>query len=157
MTESTAIQLALPIRIYIEDTDAGGIVFYANYLKYFERARTELVRRCGIALRSGLADNINYVVCRVNVAYHRPARLDDEVIACAKVMHVGRTYIDFEQWVESANGETMVTGEVRVACVNLDDGRPRRLPENLRYILAGEDMRDNNCLDKQHSSKIIGA
>ena len=67
----------LPIRVYIEDTDAGGIVFHAKYLHYMERARTEWVRSCGVGLRAGLADNISYVVQRLTIHYAVPAKLDD--------------------------------------------------------------------------------
>ncbi len=136
MSAHSGIRHALPLRIYIEDTDAGGIVFYANYLKYFERARTELVRAHGIALRSGLADNVNYVVHRLNVEYRRPARLDDQIVVFAEIVAVGRTYIDFKQWVELSEGGLLVEGQVRVACINLDNGRPRRLPKALSESLG---------------------
>jgi acyl-CoA thioester hydrolase len=82
---------ALPIRIYWEDTDAGGIVFYANYLKFFERARTEWLRSLGIgqqALRE--ATGGIFVVSETTVKYHRPARLDDELIVTARLQEAGR-------------------------------------------------------------------
>ncbi len=124
-------QFRWPVRVYIEDTDAGGIVFYANYLKYFERARTEFVRAQGIALRAGLASNINYVVHSLQVKYHKPARLDDELVVVARLSGLGRTYLDFEQWVEDVHANRLVEGEVRIACTHLDSGKPRRLPEEL--------------------------
>ena len=72
----------LPIRVYIEDTDAGGIVFHAKYLHYMERARTEWVRSCGVGLRAGLADNISYVVQRLTIHYAVPAKLEIGRASC---------------------------------------------------------------------------
>ncbi len=123
-----AERFALPVRVYIEDTDAGGIVFYANYLKFFERARTEFVRHRGYELRQGLADNINYVVHSLAIKYHRPARLDDLITVFAELEKQGKTYVQFRQWAEGASGELLVEGCVKVACVHLDSGKPRALP-----------------------------
>lgn len=132
-----------PVRVYIEDTDAGGIVFYANYLKYMERARTEWVRAKGVALRAGLQENISFVVHGLEVRYRRPARLDDELWVSAEIAGFGRTYMDFRQCVGlSGSDEALVEARVRVACTNLDTGRPRAMPENLRHALeeqAGAD------------------
>lgn len=131
----SSTQSGVPIRIYIEDTDAGGIVFYANYLRYFERARTEYIRRLGFQLRQGLQDNISYVVHSVELRYHQSARLDDEVVAYAELAELGRTYMVFRQWVEKANGALLVEGRVKVACVALDSGRPRALANELSQRL----------------------
>lgn len=131
------IEFSLPIRVYIEDTDAGGIVFYANYLKYFERARTELVRKAGYELRAHLNENISYVVHSLNLRYLKPARLDDEVVAHAKVAKLGRTYFEFEQKV-TLNEEVLVEGGVKVACTHLDSGKPRALPDALVSALKAE-------------------
>lgn len=132
---STHARTAVPIRIYIEDTDAGGIVFYANYLKYFERARTEHIRRLGFQLRQGLQDNISYVVHSLELKYHRPARLDDEVVVCAELAQLGRTFMLFHQWVEMNDGTLLVDGHVKVACVALDSGKPRVLSDELKAAL----------------------
>lgn len=130
------IEFALPIRVYIEDTDAGGIVFYANYLKYFERARTELVRSRGYQLRSSMASNINYVVHSLELKYIKPARLDDQIVAWARIGKVARTYFLVEQWVSDEAGETLVKGSVKIACTHLDSGRPRSLTEDLLRALT---------------------
>lgn len=125
-----------PVRVYIEDTDAGGIVFHARYLHYMERARTEWVRQCGVALRAGLADNISYVVQRMNLHYAAPARLDDELRVSANPMAFGRVWMDFRQVVYRASDrKRLCEADVRVACVALDSGRPRRLPDLLRDLL----------------------
>lgn len=127
-----------PVRVYIEDTDAGGIVFYANYLKFMERARTEWVRARGVALRAGLGENISFVVHRLEIRYHRPARLDDELWVSAEINRFGRTYMDFVQRIGLAGSDAvLVEGSVRVACTSLDSGRPRAMPENLKAALEG--------------------
>ena len=127
----------LPIRVYIEDTDAGGIVFHATYLHYMERARTEWVRSCGVGLRAGLADNISYVVQRLDIHYAVAARLDDELLVTAEPVAFGRVWMDFRQRVLRATDRKLLSdSNVRVACVALDTGRPRRLPENMQELLA---------------------
>lgn len=127
----------LPIRVYIEDTDAGGIVFHAKYLHYMERARTEWVRSCGVGLRAGLADNISYVVQRLDIHYAVAARLDDELLVTAEPVAFGRVWMDFRQRVLRATDRKLLSdSNVRVACVALDTGRPRRLPENMQELLA---------------------
>jgi acyl-CoA thioester hydrolase len=127
----------LPIRVYIEDTDAGGIVFHAKYLHYMERARTEWVRSCGVGLRAGLTDNISYVVQRLTIHYAVPAKLDDELLVTAEPVAFGRVWMDFRQRVMRAEDRKLLSdSDVRVACVALDSGRPRRLPTNMQELLA---------------------
>lgn len=137
MTDTAKAQVfELPIRVYIEDTDAGGIVFHAKYLHYMERARTEWVRSCGVGLRAGLADNISYVVQRMNIHYAVPARLDDRLLVTAEPVAYGRVWMNFRQRVLRASDRTLLCeADVRVACVALDTGRPRRLPENMQDLL----------------------
>ena len=127
----------LPIRVYIEETDAGGIVFHAKYLHYMERARTEWVRSCGVGLRAGLADNVSYVVQRLDIHYAVAAKLDDELLVTAEPVAFGRVWMDFRQRVlRAADRKVLSDSNVRVACVALDTGRPRRLPENMQELLA---------------------
>ncbi|ARU56608.1 thioesterase superfamily protein [Oleiphilus messinensis] len=139
---------SLPIRVYIEDTDAGGIVFYANYLKFMERARTEFVRNQGVALRRELEGGVNFVVANVNVNYLRSAFLDDLLLVTAEVKQLARTYMVFGQTVLRSNTELsldgvdpshcelLVKGEIKVACVDQDTGKPRRLPKILERCLV---------------------
>ena len=121
-------------RVYWEDTDGGGVVFYANYLKYMERARTEWLRSLGHA-QSELAEKFGFVfaVVEVKLNYRRPARLDDEMeISCLPVPE-GSASIRFQQVIK--RGDTvLVEGEVRVACVDAKTFRPRRLPEFIKDI-----------------------
>ncbi|KEF32183.1 4-hydroxybenzoyl-CoA thioesterase [Marinobacter nitratireducens] len=137
----------LPIRVYIEDTDAGGIVFHARYLHYMERARTEWVRSCGVGLRAGLADNISYVVQKMAIHYVAPARLDDQLVVTAEPVGFGRVWMTFRQRVLRAEDRNLLCeADVRVACVALDSGRPRRLPENMQSLLSEnvQPMETNN-------------
>ena len=127
---------AIPLRVYIEDTDAGGIVFYANYLKYFERARTELVRSKGFDLRSGLSDGVSYVVHSLEVKYLRPALLDDMLSVSARVTKMARTYFVVEQHVSNNSGECLVAASVKVACVSYPDLKPKAIAEKLASALT---------------------
>ena len=119
-------------RVYWEDTDGGGVVFYANYLKYMERARTEWLRSMGHA-QSDLAEKFGFVfaVAEVKLNYRRPARLDDELeISCIPVPE-GSASLRFRQVVTRA-GTVLVEGEVRVACVDARTFRPKRLPDFIK-------------------------
>lgn len=136
MTENSPNIFELPIRVYIEDTDAGGIVFHAKYLHYMERARTEWVRSRGVGLRAGLEDNISYVVQRMNIHYRTPAKLDDQLLVTAEPVASSRVWMSFRQQVLKAESrELLCEAEVQVACIALDTGKPRRLPENMLEIL----------------------
>ncbi len=126
------------MRVYFEDTDAGGIVFYANYLKFFERARTEWLRSGGIA-QSTLAEtfNIAFVVMRTSLDYHCPAKLDNELKLTVTVERQGRASVDFLQqaWRDEVAGTAptlVATGRIKVACVDRHDLRPRPLPDSVR-------------------------
>ena len=124
-------EFSLPIRVYIEDTDAGGIVYYVNYLKYLERARTELMRTFGLE-RAAVADaGWNFVVSDVSLSYKEPARLDDQLHATAVISAVGGATINFHQKVRRADA-VLVAGDIQIACVDRGTGRPMRLDAALR-------------------------
>ena len=124
-------EFSLPIRVYIEDTDAGGIVYYVNYLKYLERARTELMRTFGLE-RAAVSDaGWNFVVSDVSLSYKEPARLDDQLHATAVISAVGGATINFHQKVRRA-GAVLVSGDIQIACVDRGTGRPTRLDAVLR-------------------------
>ncbi len=127
-----------PVRVYYEDTDAGGVVYYANYLKYLERARTEWLRAAGyeqaeIAHERGLL----FAVRAVSIEYRAPARLDDRLDAVARLERLGRASIDFEQWVERAAVE-LCRARIAVACLDAETFRPRVLPADLKGVFAGD-------------------
>ena len=124
-------EFSLPIRVYIEDTDAGGIVYYVNYLKYLERARTELMRTFGLE-RAAVSDaGWNFVVSDVSLSYKEPARLDDQLHATAVISAVGGATINFHQSVRR-DDTVLVTGDIQIACVDRGTGRPTRLDAALR-------------------------
>ena len=124
-------EFSLPIRVYIEDTDAGGIVYYVNYLKYLERARTELMRTFGLE-RAAVSDaGWNFVVSDVSLSYKEPARLDDQLHATAVISAVGGATINFYQTVRRDDA-VLVAGDIQIACVDRGTGRPTRLDAALR-------------------------
>ena len=124
-------EFSLPIRVYIEDTDAGGIVYYVNYLKYLERARTELMRTFGLE-RAAVSDaGWNFVVSDVSLSYKEPARLDDQLHATAVISAVGGATINFHQTVRRDDA-VLVAGHIQIACVDRGTGRPTRLDAALR-------------------------
>ena len=125
----------LPIRVYIEDTDAGGIVYYVNYLKYFERARTELIRSLGVDKTAVMEDGSVFVVASAAIDYHAPARLDDELEAVAEVVGSGAATIEFRQSV-LRSGIELASGQVRVALTDGSSGKPKRMPKVLRELLT---------------------
>jgi tol-pal system-associated acyl-CoA thioesterase len=123
-----------PVRVYIEDTDAGGIVYYVNYLKYMERARTEFMRNLGYDKNFIFTEDLMFVVHSVEVRYHRPARLDDELTATARIAESGAAQLLFEQRILRGDDE-LCAGHVRIVCVEQQTLKPRRIPKNLLAAL----------------------
>ncbi|HEY6135537.1 MAG TPA: tol-pal system-associated acyl-CoA thioesterase [Rubrivivax sp.] len=123
------------LRVYWEDTDAGGVVFYANYLKFFERARTEWLRVFGVEQQS-LRERSGalFVVSQTAVRYLRPARLDDLLEVSVLLRHAGRASMTIQQqaW---RGAELLAEGEIRIGCVDADTFRPRRFPAPLQQLL----------------------
>jgi tol-pal system-associated acyl-CoA thioesterase len=129
-------EFSLALRVYIEDTDAGGIVYYVNYLKFLERARTEFMRSIGFDRAAIFTEDLMFVVREVALTYHRPAVLDDELLATAAVAELGAASLGLRQRVLRA-GEVLVDGSVMLACVDRKTMKPRRLPRALKARLAG--------------------
>ena len=124
------------VRVYIEDTDAGGVVFYANYLRYLERARTEALRAAGVDLVEWQARHRRlFVVRRVRVDYLVPARLDDELTVHAQIRTLSRASLTLEQPIERV-GARVADAEVTLACIDADSLRPVRIPAPLAAALA---------------------
>ncbi|MDD0837036.1 tol-pal system-associated acyl-CoA thioesterase [Curvibacter sp. HBC61] len=143
-TPSSPAQAAYrhPVRVYWEDTDAGGIVFYANYLKFFERARTEWLRSLGIG-QQALRDSTGgmFVVSETSVRYHRPARLDDLLQVTAALHSGGRASLVIAQqaWRLDAEGqatELLCEGTIRIGWVDASSLRPSRIPSNILESLS---------------------
>ncbi len=125
-----------PIRVYWEDTDAGGIVFYANYLKYFERVRTEWLRSLGID-QSRLREEAGgmFVVVDTQVRYLQPARLDDLLRVTARMQEPGRVVLSIGQQALSQDGRLLAEGQIRIAWVDAATLQPTRLPESVLQAL----------------------
>jgi acyl-CoA thioester hydrolase len=124
----------MPVRVYYEDTDASGIVYYANYLKFAERGRTELMRELGFAHSGIVADSgVVFTVRRLSADYRLPARLDDALSVATQVKEIGGATLLLDQRI-CRDGDVLVALEVFVACVG-PDGRPRRVPPGLRAAL----------------------
>ena len=132
-----------PARVYWEDTDGGAIVYYANYLRFFERARTEWLRAQGHSqLALSREPGILFTVVSVQVDYRAPARLDDELEITCEPRAEGAATLRFTQRIyrtgEARRAALLVEAQVRVACVDAATFRPRRLPQFLRDALATE-------------------
>ncbi len=127
-----------PIRVYWEDTDAGGIVFYANYLKFMERARTEWLRSLGVAQRE-LREQTGgqFVVSETTLKYHRPARLDDELLVTADVQQIGTASLIIGQRVlsKTEQGILLCEGTIRIGWVDAATLRPARIPAQVSGTL----------------------
>lgn len=133
---------AIPVRVYYEDTDAGGVVYYANYLKFLERCRSEWLRSIGQQQAQLLHDpGIAFVVRSVSIEYLRPARLDDELLVELEVARIGHAQIHFRQHVRRASPsiagawEELACATVRVACVDAALMKPTPIPAYLRTRL----------------------
>lgn len=124
-----------PIRVYIEDTDAGGIVFYANYLRFMERGRTEWLRDIHLQQSELLEQGVQLVVSRLECRYLRSALLDDQLVVETSVKACQRTRIIFAQRVLK-NDECLCEGLIHVACINAGTQRPMRLPDDLRMHMT---------------------
>ncbi len=136
--QSRTAAFRLPMRVYYEDTDAGGVVYYANYLKYLERARTEWLRAAGYEQTKVAAERgLLFVVRTVSIDYRAPARLDDQLDVTALVERVGRASVDFAQSVECDAAE-LCRARVSVACLDAETFRPRVLPADLKGVFAGD-------------------
>jgi len=124
-----------PLRVYWEDTDAGGVVFYANYLKFFERARTEWLRHLGVGQRAlREATGAMFVVTDTQVRYRAPARLDDLLEVTVALKHRGSASMTIAQqaW---RGGDLLAEGEIRIGCVDQGTFRPRRIPNEVHALL----------------------
>ncbi len=122
-----------PVRVYYEDTDSGGVVYYANYLKFMERTRTEWLRSLGFEQDRMLQqDGVIFAVSQVEVSYHRPAGFNDALEVSAQIARRGRVSLTFYQEVRRpSDNALLVSGRIKVACVDASRMRPAPIPENL--------------------------
>jgi acyl-CoA thioester hydrolase len=123
------------IRVYYEDTDTGGVVFYANYLKFFERARTEWLRAAGVSQQAMTqAHRVMFVVKSTAVDYHAPAKLDDELQLTVTVEKLGKASVQFVQQAWRTSGiqmQLLSSGRIKVGCVDAETFRPSPIPDDV--------------------------
>jgi len=120
------------VRVYYEDTDRGGVVYYANYLRYFERARTEWLRSHGVNQdRLAEVEGIGFVVARAEIDFRAGARLDDLLAVTVKVVEKKKTYFWLEQSARREDGTVCAAARIQAACVRHRDMRPQPIPEML--------------------------
>jgi acyl-CoA thioester hydrolase len=126
------VEFRLPLRVYYEDTDAGGVVYYANYLRFIERARTEIVRSIGFE-QAALANDegIGFAVRSLAAEYLRPARLDDELVVVSVVESVSAARATFKQRIDRGD-ETLFTAKVLCACLDLRRLKAAAIPQGIR-------------------------
>ncbi len=123
-----------PVRVYYEDTDLGGVVYYANYLRYLERARSEWLRAMGVSQTRLLSESrVLFAVTSVSIRYLCPARFEDALIVTSELSRRKRASMTFSQRIcrDSADGELLCQAEVRAACLDADSMRPRGMPPGL--------------------------
>jgi len=122
-----------PVRVYYEDTDSGGVVYYANYLKFMERARTEWLRSLGFEQDSLLQQaGIVFAVRRVMIDFRHPARFNDALLVKSRIGQKRKASLTFQQQItREADEKLLVNGDVQVACVDLESFRPTAIPENI--------------------------
>ena len=131
---------SFPVRVYYEDTDAGGVVYYANYLKFMERARTEWLRGYGFE-QAALAreSHLIFAVCRVRIDFLKPARLDDALEVRIALLRLGRARLTFHQEVlRPGTDERLARATVDVAALDAESFRPKRIPDFLYKDLRRE-------------------
>ena len=124
----------LPLRVYMEDTDAGGIVYYVNYLKFMERARSEWLRQLGLNQQTLLDEGTQLVVYRLACHYAKPARLDDALEISAHITEIGRCRMTFEQQVWR-DKELLCSATVEIACLSVERMRPKAWPATLNSLI----------------------
>ncbi len=119
-----------PVRVYIEDTDAGGIVYYVNYLKFMERARTEFMRSLGFEQKLSIESPVQFVVHSANTRFVKPARMDMSLSVSVRVAKIAKSYFVVEQTVNSEDDyELYCQADIKVACVDSNSFKPIAMPE----------------------------
>ncbi|MGL4858169.1 MAG: tol-pal system-associated acyl-CoA thioesterase [Enterobacteriaceae bacterium] len=121
-----------PVRVYYEDTDAGGVVYHARYVAFYERARTEMLRQCGCSQQQLLGEQVAFAVRRMSVEFFAPAVLDDLLDVVTQIQSVRGASLTFiQQLFHSVSGKCLSQAEVLVACVNPSLMKPIALPQSI--------------------------
>ncbi|MGL4767047.1 MAG: tol-pal system-associated acyl-CoA thioesterase [Formosimonas sp.] len=125
----------LPMKLYFEDTDAMGIVYHANYLKFFERARTEWFRVAGLHHMELAKLGVGFVIRKTEMEWLAPLTLDDEIVATAQVSKMGNASVDLEQTVVR-NGQVVCRAQILMVCVDFKSKKPQAVPADIRAIFV---------------------
>ena len=127
----------IQVRVYYEDVDIGGVVYYANYLRYFERARSDWLRSLGVNQeRMAVVEGVGFVVARAEIDFRAGARLDDLLDVSVMLIEKKKTYFWLEQEVRHAGGGVCTAARIQAACVRHKDMRPQPIPELLAAVLT---------------------
>jgi len=126
-------EFIFPVRVYYEDTDSGGLVYHANYLKFMERARTEYLRQFGYTYDTAHQNNILFVVHSAQIQYLKPAYHDALLHVASRVTKLGNACVMFEQIIQAADNRHIVfcVGNIKIACINKNSRRPCAIPQTL--------------------------
>jgi acyl-CoA thioester hydrolase len=127
-----------PVRVYYEDTDAGGVVYHAGYLRFFERGRTEWLRKLGYSQARLVEEKgLLFTVVEISIRFQKPAHLDDLLTVRTRALVAGGATVNFEQTLlREGDAAQLATGVVRVACIEASSFRPRRLPADFLREIA---------------------
>ena len=130
MSELNRVPFVWPVRVYFEDTDAGGVVYHSNYLNFFERARTELMRACGLSMTELKQQyNLIWVVLDINVRFKQAAKLDDELLVTAEVTWIKGVRQGFrQQMTRKEDGVLIASAELSAVMLHADSLKPARMP-----------------------------
>jgi acyl-CoA thioester hydrolase len=129
-------EFSFPVRVYYEDTDAGGIVYYANYLKFFERARTEWLRSLGVEQDGWLHAGTAFVVRHVVLDLKSPARFNDQLAVSVDVTQQRKASVSFMQKIHNQAGQLLCTAEVKAACVSIQQMKPVAIPAEIAEVIT---------------------
>ena len=128
----TKNEFALQVRVYYEDTDAGGVVYHSNYLNFMERARTEWLRHIGFEQHTLIEENeILFAVRKVNIDFHKPALFNELLNIKTRIVHTRRASLVFEQIIFNQSEETICKAEIKIACLNSSTMKPEPIPETI--------------------------
>lgn len=138
MQEQAAI-FKWPVTVYYEDTDAGGVVYHSNYLKFFERARTELLRTIGVSQQTLLEQNIGFVVRHMDIDFLQGARLDDHLVVKTSISDLKKASLTFCQEIVNPDGAILCKAKVKVACIDNIKMRPKAMPQSIVMELTNSE------------------
>jgi len=128
-----------PVTVYYEDTDAGGVVYHSNYLKFFERARTELLRTINVSQQTLLEQNIGFVVRHMDIDFLQGARLDDHLVVKTSISDLKKASLTFCQEIVNLDGAILCKAMVKVACIDNIKMRPKAMPQSIAMELTNSE------------------